>query len=246
MEERGRKPYYLFSPWLRIFHWTMVCCMPVLFLTGLYIGNPFFITSQGFEPTFVVGRFMSMETIRFVHFAAAYILLAALILRIYGFIINRGDRLLPRFWTRAYWEGFFDTLQHYLFLRRRHKPYLRNALARASYLGVYCLLLGELITGFTMYAMIRPNSMAAVVLAPLISLVSNEYWLHIIHHVIAWCFVLFAIVHVYMAARADLVENEGEISSMFTGYKYLSHTPMDAGEVTDEKDDHSGNRQHTA
>lgn len=246
MANSERKPYYLFSPCLRIFHWVMVACMPILFLTGLYIGDPFFITSQGQEPTLVIGWLTSMETIRYIHFTAAYILLAVFILRIYGFIMNRGDRLLPRFWTRAYWEGFVDTFLHYCFLRRRHQPYLRNALARASYLGVYCLLIGEFISGFTMFAMIRPNSMAATILAPVIGLVGNEYWLHMIHHFIAWCFPLFAVVHIYMAARADLVENEGEISSMITGYKYLSHTPLDVGEVTDDKKDRDGDRKHIA
>jgi Ni,Fe-hydrogenase I cytochrome b subunit len=110
------KEYYVYSPWLRIFHWLMVGSVVILFATGLYIGNPFFGASGSVEPTFAVNAWLSMETIRFIHFAAAYILVAAFILRLYGFAVNKGDRLLPKFWTKLYWQGLADMTLHYMFL----------------------------------------------------------------------------------------------------------------------------------
>ncbi len=60
MSEGPVKEYYIYSPWLRIFHWVMAASVGVLFATGLYIGNPFFIGTQGVEPTFAVNKLMSM------------------------------------------------------------------------------------------------------------------------------------------------------------------------------------------
>ena len=42
LEQPEKKPYRVFSLWLRIFHWTMVLCVTFLFWTGLYIGDPGF------------------------------------------------------------------------------------------------------------------------------------------------------------------------------------------------------------
>lgn len=246
MSEGRLKEYYVYSPWLRIFHWTMVCSVLTLFATGLYIGNPFFIGSQGIEPTFAFKAGLSMETIRFIHFTAAYILVAALILRVYGFVVNRGDRLLPKVWTKLFWQGLVDITRHYLFLQRGHKPYLRNSLARASYLAVYCLIALEAVTGFAMYFMVNPGGLGAKLFGPFINFFGNEYYVHIIHHYVAWCIIIFVIVHVYMAIRADFMEREGEVSSMFSGVKILAHEPADIGDIVDETDDRAGDRQHIA
>ena len=247
MKQTNAAMYHIYSPWLRIFHWTMVLCVFTLFATGLYIGNPGFIGTIGVDPTFAVSSLFSMETIRYIHFSAAWILVAALVLRIYGFVINRGDRLLPKFWTALYWSGLKEMLLHYLFLKRHHRPVLRNSLARTAYLGVYVMLLLEAVTGFAMYYMIHPNGLGAAFFGPVNHFFVDEYTVHLIHHYIAWAFMIFVVVHVYMAFRADMMEREGEISSMFSGVKFLRHEPADIGDIADGKDhDHSaGSRQHT-
>ena len=50
MKEEKRKVYYLFSPFLRMFHWIMVLCIIPLFITGLLITKP--VTVMGIEPTY--------------------------------------------------------------------------------------------------------------------------------------------------------------------------------------------------
>jgi len=244
------KEYYVYSPWLRIFHWLMVGSVVILFATGLYIGNPFFGASGSVEPTFAVNAWLSMETIRYIHFAAAYILVAAFILRLYGFAVNKGDRLLPKFWTKLYWQGLVDMTLHYMFLQPHHRPYLRNSLARSSYLGVYALLAIEAVTGFAMYFMVHPNGLGAKIFGPVNTLLGGEYNVHLVHHYVAWLIILFAIVHVYMAIRADLMEREGEVSSMFSGAKFYAHQPEDIGDIADDSgkraDYGTRHRQHTA
>ena len=80
MKEEKRKVYYLFSPFLRIFHWVMVLSIVTLFITGLLITKP--VTVMGIEPTYTS---MSMDWVRNIHFIAAFTFCAAFILRIYGY-----------------------------------------------------------------------------------------------------------------------------------------------------------------
>lgn len=47
----------------------------------------------------------------------------------------------------------------------------------------------------------------------------------------AWFIILFAIGHFYMVVRAEFMEGESEVSSMFSDKKVLAHTPKDANEL---------------
>ena len=80
-----RKEYYIFSPFLRIFHWIMVGSIVTLFATGLLITKPALVSAT--EPNFTM---LSMDLIRDIHFLVAFLFCASFILRIYGFIINKG------------------------------------------------------------------------------------------------------------------------------------------------------------
>lgn len=231
MQQGPIREYYVFSGPTRIFHWVAVVAIVVLFLTGLYIGDPFFIGTQGADPTLAVTWIFSMEMMRYYHFIAAYLLTVSFILRIYGWIINKGDRLLPRFWTRHFYEGMLDTSLHYLFLRAQHRPYLRNSLARSGYASVYVMLLIEIVTGFAMYAMINPDSWGARLFGPFNHWLGNEYMVHLIHHYVAWFIMLFVIVHIYMASRADWMEKGGEISGMVSGVKFYREEPEDLSDI---------------
>ena len=221
-----RKEYYIFSPFLRIFHWIMVVSILVLFGTGLLITKPMNVATT--EPTFSI---MSMDLVRDIHFLFAFLLCASLILRIYGFIINKGDRLFPRVWEGHFYEETVDVALHYMLLRGHHAPFLRNPLARGSYAMLYVLLLVEILTGFAMYLMANPSSTGGMLFGWVNTLVGSEMMSHYIHHYVAWFIILFAIGHLYMVIRAEFMEGESEISSMFSGKKILPHTPKDANEL---------------
>jgi len=242
MNKGHLKMYYVYSPFLRIFHWLMVISIVILFITGLYIAKPLTGGNPGMEPTFADVR-LSLNAIRNIHFITSFIFIGSFILRIYGFLINKGDRLFPRFWTKSHWQWTIDIILHYLLIRPFHNPYLRNPLARMSYLGLYMLVAVEVVTGFAMYFMVAPNSFGAKIFGPVNHLLGDEYVVHLIHHYVAWMIILFAIVHIYMAIRADFMEQEGEISSMFSGVKFLAHEPVDLGEISNEVDGSSSHQK---
>ena len=221
-----RKEYYIFSPFLRIFHWIMASQIVILFATGLLITKPMNVAIT--EPIFSI---TSMDLVRDIHFTSAFILCASLILRIYGFIINKGDRLFPRVWEGHFYEETVDVALHYMLIRPHHASFLRNPLARGSYAMLYVLLLIEILTGFAMYFMTSPFTTGGMLFGWVNTLVGSEMMTHYIHHYVAWFIMLFALGHLYMVIRAEFMEGESEISSMFSGKKILAHTPKDANEL---------------
>lgn len=64
----------------------------------------------------------------------------------------------------------------------------------------------------------------------------GEMIFHWVHHYFAWFIMFFAMGHVYMVFRADLMEREGEAASMFSGTKTLAHIPSDIDDLKDKKD----------
>lgn len=234
-ENKNKKMYKVFSPWLRLFHWTMVGCVLTLFVTGLYIGDPGFSSWSGADPTHHVTSVFSMSMIRKIHFIAAGLLIASVIMRIYGAIIWRGDRLLPKFWKKKYWEGLAYSTKHYLFFPGEERFYLRNSLARTAYTTIYIALFIIIVTGLSMASMVNPDWWLYKIFAP-VSHVIPEYFVHIIHHVAAWYFIIFMILHVYLAFRADYVEKDGELSAMVSGYKFFEEEPYDIEDLDMSKD----------
>lgn len=225
-----KQAFWVFSPFLRLFHWIMVVSVFILFATGLYIGDPGFGALVGGEPTVQVASVLSMSFIRKLHFSTAAVLIAALVLRIYGGLRYRGDRLFPRFHKKSYWSGIVWSIKHYLFLTQEEREYVRNPLARTAYFTIYLALATIIITGLCMYVQIRPESVFAGLFSPINRLIP-EYFMHLIHHGAAWYFMIFAVIHIYMAFRSDYLSRDGEISSMISGYKFYHHLPEDIAEI---------------
>ena len=224
LKKETRRVYRVFSPFLRIFHWTVVVSCIVLFATGLYIASPFSVFSL--EPA-TSGKYMNL--IRDIHLIAAFIFTSSLILRIYGFIINKGDRLFPRVWEGHFYREVIDVAKHYMFLSYHHRPYLRNPLARAAYAGFYFLAAFEIATGFAIYFM-----QGSALFENINLLTSGIYMSRVLHHYIAWIIILFGLGHIYLVFREDFMDGEGELSSMVSGYKIYRHRPEDVDELGKE------------
>lgn len=226
MEGQPRKEYYLFSPFLRIFHWIMVLAIVTLFVTGLLITKP-----VGLAATDPTSTMLTMDMIRSIHFLAAFIFCAAFILRIYGFIVNKGDRLFPHFWEGKFYSDTLDVMLHYMLIKKSHAPMLRNPLARGGYAALYGMVFVEILTGFAMYFPAMPNGFGGTLFMWVNTILGGEYMTHYVHHIFAWFIILFALVHVYMVFREDFMDHEGEASSMFSGVKIFKHVPVDVDDV---------------
>jgi Ni/Fe-hydrogenase 1 B-type cytochrome subunit len=139
--------------------------------------------------------------------------------------------LFPRFWEGHIYAEPVDVALHYMLLKKSHKSYLRNPLARMSYAFLYVLVTIEIFTGFAMYAMTNPFGIGGTLFGWVNVFLGGEMMTHLVHHYVAWGIILFATGHLYMVTRAEFMEGESEVSSMFAGSKILVHEPVDANEV---------------
>lgn len=226
---------------VRLFHWVNALCVVVLAVTGYLMGNPVAIASSAEASSqFWFG------TMRFLHFATAYVWVAIAVLRLYwGFVGNeyvRFHNFLP--FTRKriaeiiqvikvdvlhIWEESIDSIGH-------------NALAGAAYLIGFLGFLVSAITGFGLYTAMSHNWFVDL-FAWVVPMMGGDHIVRIIHHLMLWFFAIFVMIHIYLAAYHDYVEATGTISSMVGGWKFIRRTPREILEDEPSVEDGTGRRK---
>ncbi len=218
------KRVYVWEVPVRLFHWLNATAIVVLAATGLFIGDPLALMSQNeaYE-TFLMGK------VRFVHFAAGYILLVVFILRIYwGFVGNR----------YAQWKNFLPfgkkkakRIKHFikhdvLPLPSNEERYYEelsvghNPVASTIYIIFFFMLFVMILTGFGLYSQ-NAGWWLPKMFSWVPPLFGGDFGTRLVHHVTMWLILLFVLVHIYMAVYHDVVEARGEISSMVSGFKFV-------------------------
>jgi Ni/Fe-hydrogenase b-type cytochrome subunit len=220
----------VWSPSLRIQHWSNVAIVFILSLTGFYIMDPFFGPDwrQGEASGYLMG------IMRFIHFTAAFVWLVVGLTRIWS-AFTSSDRYLrwSSLWplkTREDLRNLGRTIQHYTFLKTEAPVYLgHNPLQQLTYTAVYLLCGVQLVIGFVLYSLYHVTN-------PFWALVSTpSHWLGIgplrlVHASIMFLLWAFVIVHVYLVFRADSVERHGGLSAMVNGGVWVKRgtNPADA------------------
>jgi Ni/Fe-hydrogenase 1 B-type cytochrome subunit len=209
------KPIYVWQLPVRIAHWTMVCSIIVLAVTGYYIYRPFIAPG-----TTSTGVFL-MAKVRYVHELTAFIFTAAVLLRLYwGFAGNRYSR-----WTsflplhQEQWQRLAQTLGYYLLIRRKPPHELgHNPLASLFYVLVYTLSLLQILTGFALFAWVFPVAPWASLFGWLPRVMPIQD-IRLAHFLLMFAFIAFTIHHVYSSVIWDSEQRNGLLSSMITGFK---------------------------
>ncbi len=217
-----RQPVYVWELPVRIFHWIGVFMIVGLIITGLYIGNPAVIP-MGEATT----RFM-MGAMRFWHAIFAYIFTANMLFRVYWFWAGNEYSKFP-FWRKDFWSDIIVTVKHYLFLSKEHVIHVgHNSVAQLSYfLFVWVGGAIMIITGFIMRGGSNPEGIWQTLFGWLVPLFGGEYQVRNIHHLVTWFFIMFIIIHLYLAFRQDILDDDSSVSSIITGYKYELPSTID-------------------
>ncbi|MBA4601828.1 Ni/Fe-hydrogenase, b-type cytochrome subunit [Thermoactinomyces sp. AMNI-1] len=217
---------YVWEAPVRIFHWINAISIVLLMLTGIYIGNPFF------SPTVPEEAYYSniMNWVRYIHFFAAFAFTGNLIFRFYwAFKGNQYARPNPL--KKNFWKQVVEATKYYLFLpnKKEHSPG-HNKLAELTYLifiGLGSIIM--VLTGFYLYLEPQFASVPFEKVAFLFG--GDSFSVRSFHHIVAWFFVVFIVIHLYMVIRDDWLNRNGTLSSIFTGYKIEEkHDHNDAGQ----------------
>jgi Ni/Fe-hydrogenase 1 B-type cytochrome subunit len=206
---------YVWQYPLRLVHWGLVLSIAVLSVTGYYIHDPF-IVGQLQHP-FMMGWF------RFVHMAFGMAFIAFFLMRFYLFFA--GDR-----WTRwramvpikkSQWKEMLEVMKFYAFIRPTPVSKVgHNAAAAASYIGIYSMVLVEIVTGLVLYNWLRPTALLGVLVGWIPGWI-NVQNLRLIHFFLMFVFIAFGVLHVHLCLIVSSAEKRGLLDSIFTGYKII-------------------------
>lgn len=209
---------YVWELPLRLAHWLIVGSILVLSVTGFYIGNPSLLVPGPAGQHFVMG------TAKAIHFWAAFVLIAAVLVRlVWAFGGNRYARwheLLPVSGRR--WRGVGPTLGFYLFFRRKPPEYVgHNPVAGLAYCAVYALIGFEILSGLALYGMSAHYGSPTRLFAGLLPLMGGAAMARFLHHLVMWFLIGFVFHHVWSSILMSVEEHNGTTDSIFSGYKFV-------------------------
>jgi Ni/Fe-hydrogenase 1 B-type cytochrome subunit len=216
---------YVYEGPLRLWHWVNALAILTLCLTGYFIGSPLPSMPGEASDHFIMGY------IRFTHFAAGYVLIAAFALRIYwAFGGNKHARqiFLPPVWSSKWWAEVWHEIKWYAFVTSEPKKYVgHNPLATLAMHVLFVWgIIFMMVTGLALYG--EGTGMGSwqytLFSSWVIPLFGNSQWVHTYHHLGMWVILVFVMVHVYAAFREDVMSRQSIVSTMFSGWRTFRDT----------------------
>jgi Ni/Fe-hydrogenase 1 B-type cytochrome subunit len=210
---------------IRWWHWINALAVTVLFSTGLYIASPRLAPAGEAFGNLVMG------TVRQVHFLFAFIFMLNFLWRIYWFWMgnNYARSGFPFVWRRNWWGDLFRQLGDYLRLEHGHIHLGHNALGGLTY-TIFVIFLGwmQIFSGLALYSESNPGGPFDRLFGWVIPLAGGSFQLRMWHHLFAWGFVFFAILHVYVVLFDGEQYKNGLVASMASGEKFYKEGDLDA------------------
>jgi Ni/Fe-hydrogenase 1 B-type cytochrome subunit len=206
-------------------HALIALSIVVLAVTGFLIGHPVLVAPGRAVDHFVMG------TVKVVHFYAAIVFSLAVLSRIAWMFVSKGQaswrQLVPL--TRERRARLVDTLKFYLFMRQRPAVGLgHNPLAGSAYTVVFLLYVVMIVTGIGMYAMDAAVGSPLRGFTFLVRIFGGAQSARWVHHASMWLILGFVAHHVYSAVLTTIVERNGTIDSIVSGYKWVPRSEAEA------------------
>jgi Ni/Fe-hydrogenase 1 B-type cytochrome subunit len=210
---------YLWRWPLRLTHWISAACIVVLAVTGFYIASPFLGTWGEASGHYLMGW------ARFLHFTAAATIVGAALLRVYwmfaGGKFASWKALLPV--RKRDWVNLGKMVKHYLLVHQERMPHYlgHHPLQQLTYTMIYLVACIQILTGFSLYGLSNPGGLISTLFGWVGPVLGGYQYARFLHHALTWVLVTFIPLHVYLAFRADVVDQEGEMSSIFSGGRFV-------------------------
>lgn len=210
------KRVYVWEWPVRLTHWMNVLCIIILSFTGFYIGYPFLAAP-------FTDEYPLMAIMRFIHFLFAYAFTMSFIIRIYWTFAGNEYANLGEFipLSKKVWKEMWGDIKFYLFLQKEHPHRAgHHTLAGVTYVSLFLLFLFEIGTGFVLYSQGHQGLVSTLMGGWVLNYISVQT-IRLLHHLVMWLIIIFAMVHVYIGWYNDIVDRNSIISSIFSGYKTL-------------------------
>jgi Ni/Fe-hydrogenase 1 B-type cytochrome subunit len=214
-----RQPIKEWSVPIRINHWGMVISIFILIATGFYIAGPFTVYEGETVKKFFMGD------VRFVHILFGVFLSFIFIWRVYLAFFSKFHADWRDFFAFTDWPNTVKQLKFYALVSKEpaeHK-YLYGPMQSLAYGGLMVMILFIVLTGVILMGAGYHAGLTGLIykiVKPFENLVGGLAMVRWIHHILTWCFILFIVVHIYMAFWYDVMFRQGTVSSMISGIVY--------------------------
>lgn len=214
-----RQPIKEWSVPIRINHWGMVISIFILIATGFYIAGPFTVYEGETVKKFFMGD------VRFVHILFGVFLSFIFIWRVYLAFFSKFHADWKDFFAFTDWPNTVKQVKFYALVSKEpaeHK-YLYGPMQSLAYGGLMVLMLFIVLTGVILMGAGYHAGLTGLIykiVKPFENLVGGLAMVRWIHHILTWCFILFIVVHIYMAFWYDVMFRQGTVSSMISGIVY--------------------------
>ncbi|HPK54219.1 MAG TPA: Ni/Fe-hydrogenase, b-type cytochrome subunit [Smithellaceae bacterium] len=201
---------------MRINHWATAVSIFILIATGFYIAYPFTVGKGETIYKFLMGD------IRFIHILFGVILVFLFLWRIYLAFFSRFHADWKDFLAWTDFRATYKQIRFYLLIDKdapEHK-WLYGPLQSMAYAGLFFMIFVIIITGLILLGAGYHAGLTALVyklLRPVENVLGGLAVVRYIHHIFTWLFILFIVVHIYMAFWYDAMLQKGTVSSMISG-----------------------------
>lgn len=197
-------------------HWAMAVCIVILIISGLYIGRPFTIAAGETWQKFSVAQ------VRFVHLVFGFMLTALLVWRAYLAFFSRFHADWKDFFAWLDLKNVYKQIKFYTLITTEMPEHtgLYGTLQAAAYGFLLLMVCVVVITGLILYAALYRAGLGGAIYTVsryLEGAFGGLAGVRFIHHILTWVFVLFILVHMYLAFWYDVVSKKGTISSIISG-----------------------------
>lgn len=213
-----REVAYHWSGAIRLNHWLMAAAIIVLIVTGFYIAYPWTIYKGETTDKFF------MADVTFWHALSGIALLLLFVWRMYLAFFSRFRPDWKDYIAWTDWRCMYHQIRYYLLIEMEEPPHgecIYGPVQSLTYLVLWVFISAVIITGFILMGANHHTGLSAAgyyIFKPFFKLMGNSLaTVRFIHHILTWFFILFIMVHVYMAFWYDAVLREGLVSSMIGG-----------------------------
>lgn len=201
---------------MRINHWVTAFAICILIVTGFYIAKPFTIGAGETVDKFFMGD------VRFWHIFFGVLLFFLFLWRVYLAFFSRFHADWKDFFAWVEIKNFITQIKFYLLVSKERPAhnYLYGPLQALAYAGLLFMVFLIIVTGLILLGAgyhAGWTSLLYSMVKPLETMMGGLAIVRWVHHILTWCFILFIVVHIYMAFWYDAVFQEGTISSMISG-----------------------------
>ncbi|BDM64087.1 Ni/Fe-hydrogenase, b-type cytochrome subunit [Shewanella sp. NFH-SH190041] len=207
---------HIFSGVIRICHWLRAMSIVALVITGFYIAWPFLVAPQSSDV-------LVQGWIRLAHEIFGFVLIAVTLTRAYLFFFSKDDIERKSLKDVMSVKSWITQLKSYLWMGHLPHAGVYGPLQFVTYLGITLAAVFMCITGLVLYANVYHLGIGGALWEPamwITQLMGGLAEVRVWHHYITWAFIIFVVIHVYMAVWMGIRFKHNSVDSIVSGYDY--------------------------